>query len=166
MPSSVDSLKGAMSSVGAVPTAVIAPPAVTVVGKKDAAGASGSSTACATPGMPASAMPAKAIPAKATATKAMPAKEADPSAAPKGSKRRKAVAGEEMIAVEGDEKSAEGSWLIVAKAVRMHLKNHETAMHCGSDALPALNAKVAELINDAIARSQSNGRKTIKASDF
>ena len=71
-----------------------------------------------------------------------------------------------MMVAEGDEKSSEGNWLIVAKAVRVHLKNNETAMHCGSDALPALNAKVAELINDAIARSKSNGRKTIKASDF
>lgn len=59
-----------------------------------------------------------------------------------------------------------GSWLIVAKAVRMHLKSHETAMHCGSDALPALNAKLADMIKDAIVRAQSNGRKTLKACDF
>lgn len=59
-----------------------------------------------------------------------------------------------------------GQWLIVAKAVRMHLKSHETAMHCGSDALPALNAKLADMIKDAINRAQSNGRKTLKACDF
>lgn len=59
-----------------------------------------------------------------------------------------------------------GSWLIVAKAVRMHLKSHETAMHCGSDALPALNAKLADMIRDAIVRAQGNGRKTLKACDF
>jgi len=59
-----------------------------------------------------------------------------------------------------------GTWLIVAKAVRMHLKNHEVSMHCGSDALPALNAKLADLIKDAIGRAQTNGRKTLKACDF
>ena len=59
-----------------------------------------------------------------------------------------------------------GTWLIVAKAVRSHLKNHELSMHCGADALPALNAKLVELINDAIQRASANGRKTLKQSDF
>ena len=58
------------------------------------------------------------------------------------------------------------SWLIVAKAVRMHLKSYETAMHRGSDSLPALNAKLADMIKDAIVRAQSNGPKTMKACDF
>lgn len=67
----------------------------------------------------------------------------------------------------GEERGPEsGTWLIVAKAVRMHLKNHEVSMHCGSDALPALNAKLADLIKDAIGRAQTNGRKTLKACDF
>ena len=66
-----------------------------------------------------------------------------------------------------EEKGPEsGTWLIVAKAVRMHLKSHEVSMHCGSDALPALNAKLADLIKDAIGRAQTNGRKTLKACDF
>ncbi len=59
-----------------------------------------------------------------------------------------------------------GTWLIVAKAVRMHLKNHEHSMHCGADALPALNAKLSEMINDAVQRAVSNGRKTLKQCDF
>ena len=59
-----------------------------------------------------------------------------------------------------------GTWLIVAKAVRMHLKNHEHSMHCGADALPALNAKLSELINDAVQRAVANGRKTLKQCDF
>lgn len=59
-----------------------------------------------------------------------------------------------------------GTWLIVAKAVRMHLKNHEHSMHCGADALPALNAKLSEMINDAVQRAVANGRKTLKQCDF
>ena len=66
-----------------------------------------------------------------------------------------------------DEKPPEsGTWLIVAKAVRSHLKASETSMHCGSDALPALNAKLADMIRDAVLRASLNGRKTIKACDF
>ena len=93
-------------------------------------------------------------------------KNSDMPVPTKTNKRRKMATEDPATTTEGEEKTAEGTWLIVAKAVRMHLKNHEVAMHCGSDALPALNAKVTELINDAITRSQSNGRKTIKASDF
>jgi hypothetical protein len=59
-----------------------------------------------------------------------------------------------------------GTWLVVAKAVRAALKATPTPMHCGADALPALNVKVQETINEAIARALANGRKTIKASDF
>jgi histone H3/H4 len=59
-----------------------------------------------------------------------------------------------------------GSWLIVAKAVRQHLKNHEISMHCGSDALPVLNAKLADLLREATARAHANGRKTLKGCDF
>jgi|APCry1669189000_1035189.scaffolds.fasta_scaffold00739_5 hypothetical protein len=66
------------------------------------------------------------------------------------------------------EKTGEpGSWLIVAKTVRGLLKsNPSAAMHCGSDALPALNAKVVELIQEAIARAVANNRKTLKSCDF
>ena len=72
---------------------------------------------------------------------------------------------EEEVVV--DERTAEsGTWLIVAKAVRLYLKNHETAMHCGSDALPALNAKITEALNDACGRAKLNGRRTIKRCDF
>lgn len=78
-----------------------------------------------------------------------------------------AVAAAPTTEMSDDVKTPEsGSWLIVAKAVRMHLKSHETAMHCGSDALPALNAKLADIIRDAIVRAQNNGRKTLKACDF
>lgn len=67
---------------------------------------------------------------------------------------------------EAQQPTESGTWLIVAKAVRTHLKQHQTAMHCGSDALPALNAKLADLVAEAINRAQANGRKTIKACDF
>lgn len=73
----------------------------------------------------------------------------------------------EACCAEDDSKTLEsGTWLIVAKSVRMYLKNNETAMHCGADALPALNAKLADLLRDAMQRAQCNGRKTLKACDF
>ena len=56
--------------------------------------------------------------------------------------------------------------LVVAKAVRTLLKNHTTPMHCGSDALPALNSKIQDIIYEAIGRALANGRKTLKNSDF
>ena len=56
--------------------------------------------------------------------------------------------------------------LVVAKAVRQYLKNNETAMHCGADALPVLNAKITGLLRDAMQRAQQNGRKTLKGCDF
>lgn len=59
-----------------------------------------------------------------------------------------------------------GGALVVAKAVRTLLKSHTTVMHCGADALPALNSKVSEIIFEAIGRALANGRKTLKNCDF
>ena len=91
--------------------------------------------------------------------------------APKGVKRARGTKNSapdmDPVLEGGEEKQLEsGTWLIVAKAVRMHLKNNEVSMHCGADALPALNAKLAEFIKDAIVRASANGRKTLKACDF
>jgi len=71
----------------------------------------------------------------------------------------------EASAGEGEKKDSSGS-LIVAKAIRVLLKSHSTPIHLGSDALPALNAKVTEMIYEAIGRALANGRKTLKNSDF
>ena len=68
--------------------------------------------------------------------------------------------------VSETEKRDSCSSLIVAKAIRVLLKSHSTPIHLGSDALPALNAKVTELIYEAIGRALANGRKTLKNSDF
>ena len=96
-------------------------------------------------------------------------------AAPKSKKRAMSKGPEEGATCNGTvEEAAEGEkqigeqpgTLIVAKAVRTLLKNHTTPIHLGSDALPALNAKVTELIYEAIGRSLANGRKTLKNSDF
>jgi hypothetical protein len=66
-----------------------------------------------------------------------------------------------------DEKAGEaGVGLIVAKAVRCQLKSNDVAVHCGSDALPALNTAVSEIINAAVKRALANGRKTLKACDI
>ena len=74
------------------------------------------------------------------------------------SKRQRSAALE-----EGEEDSRA---LVVAKAVRQYLKSNEATMHCGADALTALNAKLTELLRDAMQRAQENGRKTLKGCDF
>ena len=122
---------------------------------------------------------AKRAPKKAKKEAVAPATEAPPSdaAAPKGKKRAASKGPDECgagaaptteeFAAEGEKTVGETPGaLIVAKAVRTLLKNHTTPIHLGSDALPALNAKVTELIYDAIGRALSNGRKTLKNSDF
>ena len=121
---------------------------------------------------------AKRAPKKAKKEAVAPATEAPPcdAAAPKGKKRAASKGPEECgagapapeeCAAEGEKTVGETPGAhIVANAVRTLLKNHTTPIHLGSDALPALNAKVTELIYDAIGRALSNGRKTLKNSDF
>lgn len=97
-------------------------------------------------------------------------------AAPKGKKRPASKGPDETTggtgtapveeAVEGEKTGETPGTLVVAKAVRTLLKNHTTPIHLGSDALPALNAKVTELIYEAVGRCLANGRKTLKNSDF
>ena len=85
----------------------------------------------------------------------------------KGPEEGPACSGAAEETVEGEKQIGEQPGaLIVAKAVRTLLKNHTTPIHLGSDALPALNVKVTELIYEAIGRSLANGRKTLKNSDF
>lgn len=68
---------------------------------------------------------------------------------------------------ESDKTGEPGTWLIVAKTVRGLLKSNPAyPMHCGSDALPALNARVVELIQEGMARAVANNRKTLKSADF
>jgi hypothetical protein len=105
---------------------------------------------------------------------------AQPTGADKPGKKRTASPDPALTGSEAPQTSAGGSLgedvektsseisggLVVAKAVRTLLKNHTTPMHCGSDALPALNSKVSEIIYEAIGRALANGRKTLKNSDF
>ena len=126
------------------------------------------------PGSFASAMPGGAVLSPASAMAAVSeAKEPGPCPKADGDPRkpkRQRITKAQQAAEEGceeDSKAPEsGTWLIVAKAVRQYLKNNETAMHCGADALPALNAKLADLLRDAMQRAQQNGRKTLKGCDF
>ena len=55
--------------------------------------------------------------------------------------------------------------LVVAKVARAMLKGTDTP-HCASCALPALNAKVREILGAASERALKNGRKTVKACDI
>ena len=119
--------------------------------RKEPAPAAGSSEGCAT---------------KAATEAPKGKKKAPPTAKPmEGEEAPQAEASAEEVC-EGERKEAIGSSLIVAKAIRVLLKSHSTPIHLGSDALPALNAKVTELIYEAIGRALANGRKTLKNSDF
>lgn len=93
-------------------------------------------------------------------------KKAPPTAKPTDCEEAPQVEASAEDVCEGERKEAMGSSLIVAKAIRVLLKSHSTPIHLGSDALPALNAKVTELIYEAIGRALANGRKTLKNSDF
>ena len=111
------------------------------------------------------ACPTKAEPTAPPANKGAKRARNQSKTSPSESPQPTAVPGSDTAVCE--EKTPDsGTWLIVAKAVRMHLKNHEHSMHCGSDALPALNAKLADMIRDAMNRAHLNGRKTLKACDF
>ena len=54
--------------------------------------------------------------------------------------------------------------LAVTSAVKDVIKKAE--MNCGGDFVDALEKKVEMLINDAISRSKSNDRKTVRAGDL
>ena len=71
-----------------------------------------------------------------------------------------------MTDEDATEMTDDGPGLVVAKAVRSVLKGMSPPMHCGSDAIPALNSRISELIAQAAERAHKNGRKTIKAIDF
>ena len=117
-----------------------------------------------------------------TATKADVNMSAAPPAPAKGNKRmrtketqaqaeskEKPVPSKDAttLPTETEEKAPEtGNYLIVHKAVRQYLKNNVFSMHCGADAIPAINAKVQEFLDDACKRAHGNNRKTLKACDF
>ena len=64
----------------------------------------------------------------------------------------------------GDADGDESSTVIVQSKVKEAIKAGE--MNCGGDFVPALNAKVHELIRDAIKRCDANGRKTVRPQDL
>lgn len=54
--------------------------------------------------------------------------------------------------------------LVVASAAKDVIKKAE--MNCGGDLCDALDKKIEQLINDAVARAKSNDRKTVRAGDL
>ena len=87
----------------------------------------------------------------------------------KGTKRPRREKSTQTQKIEGEDPpettKSEGS-LVVAKAVRSMLKVLPTPYHVSADFLPALNAKVTEIIIEATLRAQSNSRKTLRANDI
>ncbi len=53
---------------------------------------------------------------------------------------------------------------VVESKVKEQIKAAE--MNCAGDLCDALDKKVEQVINDAIARSKSNDRKTVRAGDL
>ena len=113
-------------------------------------------------------VPAIAAPTQAVSkgTKRMRTKEANTELKEKQTSTKELPPANSAPA-ETEEKVPEtGNYVIVHKAVRAYLKTNVYAMHCGSDAIPAINAKVQELLDDGCKRAHGNGRKTLKACDF
>lgn len=54
--------------------------------------------------------------------------------------------------------------LVVASAAKDVIKKAE--MNCGGDLCDALDKKIEQLINDAVARAKSNDRKTVRSGDL
>jgi len=53
---------------------------------------------------------------------------------------------------------------VVESKVKEQLKAAE--MNCGGDLCEALDKRVEQLINEAVARAKSNDRKTVRAGDL
>lgn len=56
--------------------------------------------------------------------------------------------------------------MIVTSKVRELLREIAPEFKVSSDFVPELNEKIARLINEAIRRCDSNGRKTVRAGDL
>ena len=69
-----------------------------------------------------------------------------------------------IISVISNNKRGDTMSLVVASAAKEVIKKAE--MNCGGDFVDALDKKVEALINDAVARSKSNDRKTVRAGDL
>ncbi len=54
--------------------------------------------------------------------------------------------------------------LVVASKVKAYMKNKN--MNTSADAINILSERVYSVLDDAVARSKANGRKTIKAQDI
>lgn len=153
-------LSSSLTSVS-VASMEVAAPVIVASPEVEKKGAKRARKEVAPAGAEASADPSSAATVSRSKKKAASPKPADSEAPAVESEGAAFEAG----ACEGEKKDSSGS-LIVAKAIRVLLKSHSTPIHLGSDALPALNAKVTELIYEAIGRALANGRKTLKNSDF
>jgi histone H3/H4 len=59
---------------------------------------------------------------------------------------------------------AEKEMLLIGSKTKEALKG--SGLNVAGDALDALNEKVHQLVKDAQARCEANGRKTVRGSDF
>ena len=53
--------------------------------------------------------------------------------------------------------------LVVASKVKAYIKEHD--MNTSAEAITAISEKVYSMLDQAVARSQCNGRKTLKSHD-
>ena len=69
-----------------------------------------------------------------------------------------------MAAKKKSAKKSSGEMLLVGSKVRAEVK--EAGCNFGGDSLDGLNSWVHWLIQQAVARAEANGRKTVRAHDF
>ena len=65
---------------------------------------------------------------------------------------------------EGNTTKKPREMLLVQSKVKEYIRGHD--MMCSSDLVDALNEKVAGILDEAVTRAGSNGRKTARAHDI
>jgi hypothetical protein len=56
--------------------------------------------------------------------------------------------------------------LVVAKAVRAFVNSLPTPVKCSAGLISAVDSKLRDVLLEAVARAQANGRKTLKPADL
>lgn len=94
----------------------------------------------------------------------MAKKAAKKAAAPKKAAPKKAAAKKTAKKAAAPKKAAAKETLIVASKVKAYIKS--TGKMTASETLEALNNKIYEMLDAALARTEANRRSTVKAQDL
>ena len=104
--------------------------------------------------------------AKKTAKKTAVKKVATKKAAPKAAKKATKPAAKKVAAKKAPAKKAAATKevLFVTSKVKAYIKQSDKMT--ASETLDALNAKIYAVLDEAIKRTEGNGRKTVKPQDL